>query len=187
MKDGFRTSTGLVADICLSVGICLFVAMGLFEYNAYTSEQSQSPSPVQKEKKAIMTIHASGTFDVKMTPQAPDDKATGAAVGRYSLDKQFHGDLAGTSKGEMLAVSTAVQGSAGYVAMEQVTGTLNGRAGSFALQHTGTMTRGNPQLSVTVVPDSGTGQLVGLAGKMTIKIEDGKHSYAFEYQLPEAP
>ena len=117
MKDGFRTSTGLVADICLSVGICLFVAMGLFEYNAYTSEQS--PSPVQKEKKTLMTIHASGTFDVKMTPQAPDDKGAGAAIGRYSLDKQFHGDLAGTSKGEMLAVSTAVQGSAGYVAMEQ--------------------------------------------------------------------
>jgi hypothetical protein len=187
MKDGFRTSTGLVADICLSVGICLFVVMGPFEYNAYPSEQSQSSNTVQKEKKAIMTIHAGGTFDVKMTPQPPDDKGAGAAIGRYSLDKQFHGDLAGTSKGEMLAVGTAVQGSAGYVAMEQVTGTLNGRAGSFALQHTGTMTRGNPQLSVTVVPDSGTGQLVGLAGKMTIKIEDGKHSYDFEYTLAEAP
>lgn len=187
MKDGFRTSTGLIADICLTVGICLFVVMGPFEYNAYTSEQSQSSSTVQKEKKAIMTIHASGTFDVKMTPQASEAKATGAAVGRYSLDKQFHGDLAGTSKGEMLAVGTAVQGSAGYVAMEQVNGTLNGRAGSFALQHTGTMTRGNPQLSVTLVPDSGTGQLVGLAGKMTIKIEDGKHFYDLEYTLAEAP
>ena len=159
--------------------------MGLFEYNAYTSEHSQSPSPVQKEKKAIMTTHASGTFEVKMTPQPPDDKGAGAAIGRYSLDKQFHGDLAGTSKGEMLAVGTAVQGSAGYVAMEQVTGTLNGRAGSFALQHTGTMTRGNPQLSVTVVPDSGTGQLVGIAGTMTIDIIEGKHFYKFEYTLTE--
>lgn len=187
MKDGFRTTTGLVADICLSVGICLFVVMGPLEYNAYPGEQSQGSRTVQKEKKSLMTIHASGTFDVKMTPQAPDDKGAGAAIGRYSLDKQFHGDLAGTSKGEMLAVSTAVQGSAGYVAMEQVTGTLNGRKGSFALQHSGTMTRGAGQLSVTVVPDSGTDQLVGLSGKMDIKIADGKHSYDFEYTLAEAP
>ena len=85
----------------------------------------------------------------------------------------------------MLAVGTEVQGSAGYVAMEQFTGKLNGRSGTFALQHSGTMTRGTPQLSVTVVPDSGTGQLVGLSGQMAIKIDDGKHSYNFEYTLPE--
>jgi hypothetical protein len=120
-----------------------------------------------------------------MTPQAAGDKSEEAAVGRYSLEKQFHGDLAGTSKGEMLAVGTAVEGSAGYVAMEQVKGTLNERSGSFALQHTGTMTRGAAELSVTVVPDSGTGQLVGLAGRMTIKIEAGKHLYNFEYTLAE--
>jgi hypothetical protein len=131
--------------------------------------------------------HASGTFDVKLTPQTPDDKSAGATVSRMSIDKQFHGDLEATSKGEMLAVGTAVQGSAGYVAMEQVAGTLNGRSGAFALQHTGTMTRGTPQLSVTVVPDSGTGQLVGLAGKMTIKIVEGKHFYDFEYTLAETP
>ena len=130
-----------------------------------------------------MTTHATGTFAVKMTPQAPDDKDAGAAVGRYSLDKQFHGDLAGTSKGEMLAVGTAVEGSAGYVAMEQVTGTLNGRSGTFALQHSGTMTRGAGQLMVTVVPDSGTDQLVGLSGRMNIEIADGKHLYDFEYTL----
>lgn len=141
---------------------------------------------VQREKKAIMTNHASGTFDVRLTPQPADDNSPGA-VGRYALDKAFHGDLAGTSKGEMLAVSTAVQGSAGYVAMEHVTGTLNGRSGSFALQHTGTMTRGAPQLSVTVVPDSGTGELTGLTGRMTIKVDDGKHSYAFEYAFAETP
>ncbi len=129
--------------------------------------------------------HASGEFDVKMTPQTADDKSPGAAVGRYSLDKKFHGDLEGTSKGEMLAVGTEVQGSAGYVAMEQFTGTLNRRSGTFALQHSGTMTRGTPQLSVTVVPDSGTGQLVGLSGQMAIKIDGGKHSYNFEYTLPE--
>jgi hypothetical protein len=126
---------------------------------------------------------ASGMFKVKMTPH--DDKSAGPTVGRFSLDKQFHGDLEGTSKGEMLAVCTAVEGSAGYVAMEQVSGTLHGRKGTFALQHTGTMTRGIPQLSVTVVPDSGTDQLVGLAGKMDIKIADGKHSYVFEYTLSE--
>jgi len=134
-----------------------------------------------------MTTHATGTFEVKMTLQTPDDKAAGATVGRYSLDKQFHGDIEGASKGEMLAVGTAVKGSAGYVAMEQVTATLNGRTGTFALQHSGTMTRGSPQLSVTVVPDSGTGQLSGLSGKMTINIVDGKHLYEFEYSIAGTP
>jgi hypothetical protein len=131
-----------------------------------------------------MTTPARGTFEVKMTPQVPDQEAE-AAVGRYSLDKQFQGDLEGTSRGQMLAVGTAVEGSAGYVAMEQVQGTLNGRGGSFALQHTGTMNRGAAELSINVVPDSGTDQLVGLAGTMTINIDDGKHSYEFEYTLAE--
>lgn len=131
-----------------------------------------------------MTTHASGTFEVKLTPQAQDDKPTG--VGRMSIEKEFQGDLEATSKGEMLAVGTAVEGSAGYVAMEQVSGTLHGRSGTFALQHTGTMTRGTPQLSVTVVPDSGTGQLEGLSGRMAIQIDSGKHSYSFEYTLPDS-
>lgn len=156
-------------------------------YSAYTKNQAQVPSKVQKEKKAILWTKASGTFEVKMTPQSADEKSEGATVGRFSLDKKFQGDIEGTSKGEMLAVSTLVQGSAGYVAMEQVTGTLNGRTGTFALQHTGTMNRGTPQLSITVVPDSGTGQLVGLTGKMDIKIADGKHFYDFEYSLSEKP
>jgi hypothetical protein len=104
-----------------------------------------------------------------------------------SVDKQFHGDLDATSKGEMLAAGTDVKGSAGYVAMERVRGTLHGRSGTFALQHTGTMTRGAPQLSVTVVPDSATGQLAGLAGRMAIDITDGSHSYDFEYTLPGTP
>jgi hypothetical protein len=162
--------------MCLSLGVSVFV---------YAQPRSPVPGTIQKEKKAIMTNRASGTFDVKMTPQAPADKGEEPAVGRYSLDKTFHGDLNGTSKGEMLAVGTAVEGSAGYVAMEQVKGTINGRSGSFALQHTGTMNRGAAELSVTVVPDSGTGQLAGLAGTMTIKIEDGKHLYDFEYTLAE--
>jgi len=141
----------------------------------------------QKEKKPPMTTHASGTFDVKVTPQATDEKDPAAAVGKFSLDKQFKGDLSGTSKGVMLAMSTAVSGSAGYVAMEQVTGTLHGRTGTFALQHTGTMTRGAPQLTVSVVPDSGTGELAGLSGKMDIKITDGKHFYEFDYAIAPAP
>lgn len=133
-----------------------------------------------------MTSHAIGPFDVKVTPQAagdPDD----AAIGRMTLDKQFHGDLEGTSKGVMLAASTSVTGSASYVAMEKVTGTLKGRGGSFVLQHSGTMTRGAPQLMISVVPDSGTGQLAGLTGTMNIKVADGKHSYEFEYTLAEVP
>jgi hypothetical protein len=131
-----------------------------------------------------LTNHASGTFEVKLSPQV-DDKVGDPSVGRMSLDKQFQGALVGTSKGQMLAVRTAVEGSAGYVALERVEGTLDGRSGSFALQHSGTMTRGVAQLNVTVVPDSGTEQLVGLEGKMTINIVEGKHFYDFEYTLAE--
>ncbi len=134
-----------------------------------------------------MTIAAQGTFDVKLIPQPPDDPAVEAPIGRMSIDKQFHGDLEGTSQGQMLAAMTDVKGSAGYVALERVSGTLQGKTGSFALQHNGMMTRGEPQLSVTVVPDSGTGQLAGLAGRMTINVADGKHSYVFEYTLAPTP
>lgn len=104
-------------------------------------------------------------------------------LARMSLDKQFFGDLEAGSKGEMLSAGTTTKGSAGYVAIEKVTGALNGKQGSFVLQHSGTMTRGTPQLSVTVVPDSGTDELVGIAGQMKIIIADGKHSYEFDYSL----
>jgi hypothetical protein len=130
-----------------------------------------------------MTTRASGPFEVKVTPQAPEESAGGAPIGRMILDKQFHGDLEAASKGQMLAVGTEVQGSAGYVALERVTGSLHGRSGTFVLQHSGTMNRGTPHLTITVVPDSGTGGLAGLAGSMTIEIADGKHSYGFEYTL----
>lgn len=126
---------------------------------------------------------ASGTFEVKVTPLAPDDGGE-ASIGRMSLDKQFQGDLEAASKGQMLAVGTPVTGSAGYVAMERVSGALHGRNGAFALQHTGTMTRGEPQMAVTVVPDSGTGELEGIAGTLTIRIDGGKHFYDFDYTLP---
>jgi hypothetical protein len=126
--------------------------------------------------------HAAGTFEVKLAPQPTD----AMGLGRMSIDKQFHGDLEATSKGEMLAAMTETKGSAGYVAIERVTGALHGRTGTFVLQHSGTMNRGAASLSVTVVPDSGTDKLAGLSGKMAIQVEGGKHSYEFEYTLPEA-
>ena len=126
-----------------------------------------------------MTTRASGTFDVKLTPQATADKD----LGRMSIVKQFRGDLEGTSTGEMLTAMTAVKESAGYVAIERVTGTLKGRSGTFILQHTGTMERGKPSLSVTVVPDSATGELAGLTGTMTIDLGGGKHAYVFDYTI----
>jgi hypothetical protein len=132
-----------------------------------------------------LTGHASGTFEVKVTPQAADP-GDDSGISRMSLDKHFHGDLEGTSKGQMLTTGI-VKGSGGYVAMERVSGTLKGHGGTFALQQTGTMTQGAPQMNAIVVPDSGTGQLTGLAGTLTIKIDNGKHSYEFDYTLPPAP
>jgi hypothetical protein len=129
--------------------------------------------------------HASGTFEVKLVPQT-DDTSGDAALGRMTIDKQFHGDLEGTSKGQMLTGMTDVKGSAGYVAIEKVSGTLKGRTGTFILQHTGIMNRGVPQLTITVVPDSGTGQLAGITGNFKVIIAEGKHSYEFEYTLPES-
>ncbi|HEU4769626.1 MAG TPA: DUF3224 domain-containing protein [Pyrinomonadaceae bacterium] len=135
---------------------------------------------IQKGK----TMTARGTFDVKVTPQPPDDSA-GGPFGRLFLDKQFHGELNATSKGQMMAAETAVKGSGAYVAFELVSGVLNGKRGTFILQHRGTMRKGAYVMDVTVVPDSGTGELSGLAGAMKIIIEAGKHSYEFEYTLDE--
>lgn len=134
-----------------------------------------------------MATRASGTFEVTLTPQPGDDYADGAVLGRMTIDKQFHGDLDATSKGQMLTGMTSTKGSAGYVAVERVSGTLSGRRGSFILQHSGTMTRGAPTLAVTVVPDSGTDELTGLLGTMAIDITGGQHSYAFEYTFSASP
>src|SRR5260370_10689163 len=139
-----------------------------------------SSSGAQTQKEKIVTARATGQFEVKLAPQPSD----GSPLGRMTLDKQFHGDLEATSKGQMLAFSTDVKGSAGYVAMEQVNGTLHGRTGTFVLQHSGTMNRGALQLSVTVIPDSGTDELLGLPCTLNIIIADGKHSYEFDYTLP---
>ena len=129
--------------------------------------------------------HAMGSFEVSLKPLEPYNKSPEAELGRRSIDKQFHGELEAVSQGEMLSAGTPTKGSAGYVAIERVTGTLDGRSGSFTLQHNATMTRGTPYLNIIVVPDSGTGQLAGLSGTMKIIIADGKHSYDFEYSLPE--
>ncbi len=131
-----------------------------------------------------MSARATGTFDVTVTPVGESDKSAGATLGRMTLDKRFAGDLAGTSRGQMLTAMTDVAGSAGYVAIEHVTGTLHGRAGSFVLQHTGTMDHGVPHLVVSVVPDSGSGALAGLTGRLAIDIVEGKHFYTFDYALP---
>ena len=128
-----------------------------------------------------MTTQINGSFEVKLVPQAHEENVGDASVGRMSIEKQFFGDLEASSKGQMFAVRTEISGSAGYVAMERVVGTLQGRKGSFALQHSGTMTRGEKQLSVSVVPDSGTDQLTGLSGTMGIEIVEGKHLYTFEF------
>jgi hypothetical protein len=159
--------------------VCLLWAIGLPAFAG-----TRSPA-IQKEP--IMTYHAAGTFEVKIIPQKPDNpQEESAKLGRMSIDKKFEGDLTGTSTGEMLSVMSEREGSAGYVAIERVSGTLQGRSGTFALQHFGSMTRGVPQLNVSVVPDSGTGQLTGLAGTMTIKIADKKHFYDFTYTLADA-
>ncbi len=130
--------------------------------------------------QAPTSHHASGTFDVKLS----QDTASKDPERRF-LDKQFHGDLEAAAKGQMLTIMTATQGSAGYVAMEMVRGKLQGRTGTFALQHFGTMDRGAQALTISVVPDSGTGELTGIKGAMKIRIEnDGKHFYDFDYELP---
>jgi hypothetical protein len=142
-------------------------------------------SSTNSAKEATMTAHAKGTFEVKLLPLPTSDSSEGSPLGRMSIDKQIHGDLEAVSKGEMLTAATGVKGSAGYVAIERVSGSLNGRSGSFVLQHSSTLTRGTPQQSITVVPDSATGQLVGLTGKFLVIITEGKHSYEFDYSLPE--
>jgi hypothetical protein len=168
-----------------SRGIALAATIGLALLGCSAAGVPSAIKPVSENPS--MTLHARGTFEVKLTPQPADDPAAAAAPGRMTLDKRFHGDLEADSLGQMLAYRTAVEGSAGYVAMERVTGRLGDRQGSFVLQHSGTMARGTPSLSITVVPDSGTDELAGLSGRMNIVIEGGQHSYEFDYQLPSAP
>lgn len=130
-------------------------------------------------------MQAKGMFEVKMIPTGAENKAEGSNLGRMSLDKRYEGDLEAAGNGEMLSAMTDTKGSAGYVAIERVVGTLHGHSGSFVLQHTGVMNRGQGSLSITVVPDSGSAQLAGLTGSMSIQVDGGKHFYQLEYTLPE--
>ena len=140
---------------------------------------------IASKEPAVTSHFATGPFDVKLAPQSLSDVAVHSGLGRMSLDKQFHGALEATSTGEMLAFRSAIAGSAGYVAMETVQGVLDGHAGGFVLQHSSTMTRGEPVQSITVVPDSGTGALAGLTGRMVVDIAPGgAHAYRFDYTLP---
>jgi hypothetical protein len=134
-----------------------------------------------------VTKRATGTFEVKLASLPAYDTSEGSPLARRSLDKVFAGDLTAMSKGEMLSAGTAVKGSAVYVAIERVTGTLGGRKGSFCLHHTGIMNRGAPSLTINVVPDSGTDDLAGLTGSMAIIIADGRHSYQFDYEFDAGP
>jgi len=148
---------------------------------------SQATVSPRTGSETNMTKHVQGPFDVKMKPLAPDEGAASSPIGRMSIDKRYHGDLEGTGVGQMLA--TMDDGKSGaYVALERVTGSLQGRKGSFSIHHTGRMTRGAPELSILVVPDSGTDELKGLTGSMQIQIDEkGGHTYVFEYTLPDAP
>lgn len=132
-----------------------------------------------------MATLARGSFQVRMTPAAEPDIADGIALGRMTLEKTFEGDLAATGAGQMLTAMTPVQGSAVYVAIERVTGALHGRHGSFALHHTGVMSRGEPSLAIGIVPDSGTGALAGIAGTLRIVVEGKQHFYELDYTLAE--
>jgi Protein of unknown function (DUF3224) len=148
-------------------------------------KDAQSSSAPTTKETSVTTHQAKGPFDVKLAPFKSD--GIDASFGAMSIDKQFHGALEATSKGTMLAFQSGAKGSAGYVALEKVDGTLDGRKGTFVLQHNATMDRGTPSLSIIVVPDSGTGELTGLAGKVNIDIAaGGKHSYIFDYTLPAA-
>lgn len=158
---------------------CLTIAFGLLSLSVLATAQ-------QKKGLKETTMKATGTFEVKSTPVAAEDKVGDPLIGRLALDKQFSGALTGTSKGQMLGFQGETPGTGGYVAMEMVNGTLDGKKGSFALQHIGTMGDSKFDLNISVVPGSGTGELKGISGKMAVIIEGGKHSYVFEYTLPTA-
>jgi len=163
------------------VSVCLWTCV-LMSVTAPTCAQSSE----MVRKEPLMKRHAEGTFDVKTTPLAADDATAGTPISRYSLEKQYHGDLDASARGEMLGAGDPSTGSAGYVAIEVVTGTLQGHHGSFALQHNGSMDQGKFLLEVTVVPGSGTAGLTGINGTMTIKNAAGKHSYTLDYTLASA-
>jgi hypothetical protein len=154
---------------------------------ALAFSQTQPPDSGNGTKEKRLSAHAKGPFDVKLLPQTLSDQSADPKLGRMSIEKQYHGDLEAAAKGEMLTAASEMKESGVYVAVERVTGTLQSRHGSFSMHHTAIMNRGTPELKITVVPDSGTDELKGLTGSMTITIDNGKHSYEFDYTLPEKP
>jgi hypothetical protein len=131
-----------------------------------------------------MTQHASGSFDITTTPAAPPDHQGRTAIGRMLLDKRYAGELAATGKGEMLTAVTDTHGSAAYVAIERISGTLNGKRGSFVIQHAGTMSAGGKHATINVVPDSGAGDLTGISGTLRLTLVERTHFYELDYVLP---
>ncbi len=170
----------------LSMALICCIAILQSPLHAQSTEKSMSATPTPSHNYSQRnTAIAKGTFEVDVKPVGTPETAYENTLGRMSLNKRFSGDLTGTGKGEMLTAMTAVKGSAGYVAIERVNGTLAGKSGSFVLQHTGTMDHGTQNLSISVVPDSGTGQLQGIRGDLRIRIVEGKHFYEFEYSMPK--
>lgn len=163
-------------SMTLRPSVFLAIALGLM---------SLHPTTTFSQEIERMTAVAKGSFTVEMAPQGEPEVADGVALGRMALNKAFVGDLEAVGVGQMLTALTPTKGSAGYVAIERVSGSLHGRKGSFVFQHSGLMNEGARQLSISVVPGSGTGELAGLAGTFTLEIVDGEHHYQFEYSLPE--
>ncbi len=167
---------------CNACVLFVTLLLGVAHSSVGAAEPPNSPAG-----ESPMTVHATGTFEVNLVPLQLDQSTDGDLRGRMSINKTFQGDLEATSVGEMLTAMTATTGSAAYAAIERVTGTIGSRRGSFALQHTGIMDRGARDLRVTIVPDSGTDDLTGIAGTLAITIADGTHSYDLAYTLPDAP
>ena len=161
-----------------SSGLALFVLFGTFFVGPTPSQNSADA------KEKTLSGHATGAFDVKISPVTLSEPSADPKLGRMSIEKQYHGALEATAKGEMLTAQSERKDSGVYVAVERVSGTLHGKKGSFAMHHTGVMNRGKPELKISVVPDSGTDDLQGLSGTMNIRIESGKHFYDFDYSLP---
>lgn len=165
---------------------CASIGAAVIACAAFTgaSVDPAPAGPANKETPTVTRLKASGAFEVKLLPVGEAEKGEGSTLARMTIDKQFHGELEATSKGQMLTAMTETKGSAGYVAIERVTGNLAGKKGSFVLQHNATMDRGTPMLNIIVVPDSGTGDLTGLTGTMKINVAGGKHSYEFDWAIP---
>ena len=182
MRDREEAKPIMINRIITSGGILIFASL-LMSIGTLAYAQSPVDTTTTSQTHTEMTTIASGTFDVKLIPQAPEEASEDSGMGRMTIDKQFFSDLDAHSVGQMLTAMTATEGSAGYDAIEHVSGTLHERVGTFVLQHNATMAHGAQQQSVSVVPDSGTGELVGLSGEMKITISDGKHFYEFTYTL----